>query len=102
MHERAWSGSRRTALGPCLGAPSAANPRIRRALLGTAGYGFALPANAVIVGTNTASMHAIPNAMSIAFDMTRSISRDVKGINAAALTGDEAEVRKMLLNRIFV
>ena len=65
------------ALGPCLG-PSAANPRIRRALLGTAGYGFALPANAVIVGTNTASMHAIPNAMSIAFDMTRSISRDVK------------------------
>jgi hypothetical protein len=36
-----------------------------------ASYGFALPASAVITGTNAASMHANPNAMIITFDVTR-------------------------------
>jgi len=82
--------------------PGPAHPHIRRALLELTAYGFALPANAAIAGTNTTSMHVSPNATSIAFDMTRSISRDMEGIGALLLTGDKAEARKMLLNRIFV
>ena len=101
MHERACCTQRATRQAPCRG-PGPAHPHIRRALLELTAYGFALPANAAIAGTNTTSMHVSPNATSIAFDMTRSISRDMEGIGALLLTGDKAEARKMLLNRIFV
>jgi hypothetical protein len=43
--------------------------RAHRASLRIAGYGFALPANAVIAGTKAASMHTIPNATSIVLDI---------------------------------
>ena len=51
---------------------------VREAALATAGcvvasYGFAVPASAVITGTNAASMHAIPKAIIIIFDMTRTL-----------------------------
>lgn len=53
-----------------------AQPIVREAELATAGcdlasYGFEPPASAVIAGTNAASIHAIPNAMIVTFDMTR-------------------------------
>jgi hypothetical protein len=51
---------------------------VREGALATAGcdvasYGFAVPASVVITGTNAASMHAIPKAMIIIFDMTRTL-----------------------------
>ena len=45
-----------------------------------ASYGFAVPASAVITGANAASMHAIPKAMIIIFDMTRTLKPDKETI----------------------